>query len=44
MLQSVAQSPVGLSFKDEHAELDDRAQKQYKHTVTDTETHRHTHT
>lgn len=44
MLQSVAQSPVGLSFKDEHAELDGRAQKQHKHIDTYTELHRHTYT
>ena len=44
MLQSVTQSPVGLSFKDEHTELHGRAQKQHEHIDTDTETHRHTHT
>lgn len=44
MFQRAAQSPVGLSFKDKHAELDGRAQKQHKHGDTDTETHRHTHT
>ena len=43
MLQSVAESPVGLSFKGEHTELDGRAQKQHKHTDIYTETHRHTH-
>lgn len=44
MLQSIGQGPVGLSFKDEHTELDDRAEEQHKHIDTDTETLRYAHT
>lgn len=44
MLQSIGQGPVGLGCKDEHTELDDRAEEQHKHIDTYTDTQVCTHT